>query len=196
MMTEFKKIQNPKIELEQYQTPEKTAQDFLKKIELKEKIVLDLGCGNGVLGITALKLGAKKCFFVDIDEEAIETAKKNFSKLKNKNAEFIKKDVSLIKKSLFSNLDIVVMNPPFGTKEKFIDHIFLKKAMKLANTVLTIHKTSTKDYIKKIITKNNFKIMYEEDFLFPIPKIYKQHKLTNFDVKTTCFIIKKNEYNK
>ena len=38
----------------------------------------DLGCGSGILGIAAAKLGAKSAFEVDIDAKAVQTAKENF----------------------------------------------------------------------------------------------------------------------
>ena len=39
--------------------------------------VLDMGCGSGILGIGALKLGAREAVFVDIDEAAARTAEEN-----------------------------------------------------------------------------------------------------------------------
>ena len=39
--------------------------------------VLDIGCGSGILGITAKKLGAKKVVGVDIDPQAIQASKEN-----------------------------------------------------------------------------------------------------------------------
>jgi ribosomal protein L11 methyltransferase len=39
--------------------------------------VLDLGCGSGILGILAAKLGAAECMGLDIDLAAIDNAKEN-----------------------------------------------------------------------------------------------------------------------
>ena len=36
--------------------------------------MVDYGCGSGILGIAALRLGAKRCLAVDIDPRARETA--------------------------------------------------------------------------------------------------------------------------
>lgn len=51
----------------------KLAQDF----DLEGKSVADVGCGSGILGITALKLGANVCHFIDIDEQAIKATNHN-----------------------------------------------------------------------------------------------------------------------
>lgn len=51
----------------------KLMQDF----DLKNKTIADVGCGSGILGIAALKLGAEKCFFVDIDDQAIKATHSN-----------------------------------------------------------------------------------------------------------------------
>ncbi len=39
--------------------------------------VLDVGCGSGILGITALKLGANRCVSVDIDVDAVKVTTEN-----------------------------------------------------------------------------------------------------------------------
>ncbi|MCL2370116.1 MAG: 50S ribosomal protein L11 methyltransferase [Firmicutes bacterium] len=46
-------------------------------LDLKNKTVLDLGCGSGILGLTASALGAKKVDMVDFDAKAVEIARHN-----------------------------------------------------------------------------------------------------------------------
>lgn len=69
----------------------------------KGKKVLDIGAGSGILGLAALKAGAKSVLFADIDKEAV-----NY--LKNKRYNVIQSD-------LFSNVkgkfDIIIFNPPY-----------------------------------------------------------------------------------
>jgi len=43
----------------------------------KIKTVLDLGCGSGILGISAKALGAEDVVLIDIDPLAVEEAKRN-----------------------------------------------------------------------------------------------------------------------
>lgn len=50
---------------------------LLNQIDLNDKVVCDIGCGSGILGITAVKLGAKSCVMSDIDSQAIKAAAEN-----------------------------------------------------------------------------------------------------------------------
>ncbi len=51
--------------------------DFLNEYVKDTSTVLDIGTGSGILGITAVKLGAKKAVMTDIDEVAVNVAKHN-----------------------------------------------------------------------------------------------------------------------
>ena len=50
---------------------------FLEKFVKDDDVVLDVGCGSGILGICASKLGAKKVVMTDIDECAITATEHN-----------------------------------------------------------------------------------------------------------------------
>lgn len=51
--------------------------EMLEKINIKDKTVLDMGCGSGILGIGAALMGAKSILCVDIDKNATDIAAKN-----------------------------------------------------------------------------------------------------------------------
>jgi len=51
----------------------------LKKYLKDNDTLLDVGTGSGILGIVAMKLGAKKAFGTDIDEMAVRTAEENIA---------------------------------------------------------------------------------------------------------------------
>ncbi|SPX84871.1 50S ribosomal protein L11 methyltransferase [Moraxella ovis] len=51
--------------------------DWLSAQNLKDKVVIDYGCGSGVLGVAALLLGAKEVLAVDIDPQAILATRQN-----------------------------------------------------------------------------------------------------------------------
>ncbi len=50
---------------------------LLQDFDLRGKTVADVGCGSGILGVTALKLGAKTCYFNDVDAQAIKSTDEN-----------------------------------------------------------------------------------------------------------------------
>ncbi len=52
---------------------------FLEKYVSKSDVVLDVGCGSGILGICASKLGAKEVIMTDIDECAIVATNHNMT---------------------------------------------------------------------------------------------------------------------
>ncbi len=51
--------------------------DWLTQEDLSEKIVIDYGCGSGILGVGALLLGAKRVYAVDIDPQAVLATNQN-----------------------------------------------------------------------------------------------------------------------
>ena len=70
------------VDLEQYSTDGDLASRLLFDIvsfgDIDDNtLVGDLGAGNGILGIAALKLGAKEVIFVETDIEACNILKKN-----------------------------------------------------------------------------------------------------------------------
>ena len=56
--------------------------EWLCQNNIDKKIVIDYGCGSGILAMAAVKFGAKKVFAIDIDEQAIQTARENIAKNK------------------------------------------------------------------------------------------------------------------
>ncbi|SFE15695.1 50S ribosomal protein L11 methyltransferase [Peptostreptococcus sp. D1] len=52
----------------------------LEKYVSEKSTVFDIGCGSGILGIVASKLGAKNVVGIDIDEMAVKVANENIQK--------------------------------------------------------------------------------------------------------------------
>lgn len=50
---------------------------WLAEQDLQGKTVVDFGCGSGILGIAALKLGAARCVGIDIDKQALIATRDN-----------------------------------------------------------------------------------------------------------------------
>ncbi len=87
----------------------------LRKYMKKGDKVLDLGCGSGILGIGAIKMGATSIVSVDIDAQAVEVAKENFeiNDVASGVSKFYVGDVVTneeLKSNLGSGYDVVVVN--------------------------------------------------------------------------------------
>lgn len=54
-----------------------TTRMCLELMDVYGKDVIDVGCGSGILGIAAAICGAKSVYMCDIDEQAVEFARKN-----------------------------------------------------------------------------------------------------------------------
>lgn len=54
--------------------------EWLDTANVKDKIIIDYGCGSGILGIAALLLGAKKVIAIDNDPQALIATRENASR--------------------------------------------------------------------------------------------------------------------
>lgn len=156
-LSKVKPFQKPSASKEQYDTDSENAAAVLwtahMQGDVRNKTVADLGCGTGILGLGCLLLGAKKAYFIDSDRDALSLARENAVLLGVANlAEFIESDIRKVR----LRCDVVVQNPPFGTKEKHADRQFLLKAFTLAETIYSIHKASTDRFVRAIAAEHGF----------------------------------------
>ena len=89
--------------------------EWLDKIDIADKTLLDFGCGSGILAIAALKLGAKSVTAVDIDLQAITATRQNA--LSNEVDDRLETTVQI--DQLDDQFDFVVANILAGT---LVDH--------------------------------------------------------------------------
>lgn len=68
--------------------------------ECCDKRVLDLGCGTGILGIEALRKGAREVVFVDVNDRALLNTQHNCG-----NLQFSKESFKIVYSDLFENVD-------------------------------------------------------------------------------------------
>jgi len=197
LLSKLQVFESPKAELEQYPLDGESASTVLwtafQNKDIENKIIADLGCGTGILGLGALLLGAKKVYFIDKSESAIKKAKQNLHFLESETkthlqdkATWLIGDISLFKNKIHS----VLQNPPFGTKKEHADKVFLEKALELGKSVYSIHKTSTLDYLRHIIDMRKRQIAAEICLKLQLKKTMPWHKKDIERIDTTCLIIK------
>ena len=185
--------------LEQYPTPPHIAASLLWEISqhcgsIEDDLVLDLGCGSGVLGLGCLLLGAKFVVAVDVDFSAIEVARKNTASLgfTEEHIHFVNQDVrdfniktlDIPHLGYVDKVDTVVMNPPFGTKDQTgIDAVFVGKALESADTVYSMHKSSTRKFWRKTGVELGAQVEVLTEMRFNIEQLFQFHRSKSVDVR-------------
>lgn len=195
-LSQLKGFEQQKVKAEQYPTDSEIAAEVLWNAhllgDLEGKVGVDLGCGTGILGIGALYLGNSKVYFVENDSEALEIAKTNVSRVKSESSElgeavFLHQDVA----DFDEKVDLVLQNPPFGTKVRHSDREFLKKAVKLADIIYTFHKSETKAFLEAFARDSGFKVSHCWDFRFPLKQAMSFHRRRIHRINVSCFRIVK-----
>ena len=78
--------------------------ELLQSVSLRGKSVIDLGCGSGILGITAAVLGAERVTMIDIDPLAVKAARINAGL--NAKGNPAVKNIDIIEGNLFERADL------------------------------------------------------------------------------------------
>lgn len=144
-------FERPREELEQYATDVDLVADIswmsYMRGELVDAHVLDLGCGTGRFAVAAALLGAKQVLCIDVDPQALRTAKEAIEELGLNNVDAVAMDVEylgLVK----GRFHVAFQNPPFGIRSRRgLDIAFLKVALENSRIVYSIHKLETMDYV-------------------------------------------------
>ncbi|MGB9827821.1 MAG: METTL5 family protein [Thermosphaera sp.] len=185
--------------LEQYPTPSwivahMSWRAFMKG-DVEGRSVADLGCGDGRLLYASLLLGARLGLCVDIDEEAV---KHSVSVLNNYFSEysprilFIVADASQLS---FSNVDTVIMNPPFGVvrENRGLDVAFLRRALQYAKSVYSIHKYSPGllKILKDLAAFYNSRLELMEILDFEIPMVFETHRSRIYRFKSLFIVLRR-----
>ncbi len=202
-------FENPKIELEQYQTDAISTADLVFHIgfennDVKDNLVVDLGCGTGNLSIAFALFGAD-VVGVDIDQDALKIFKKNAKRLdlleriKFLQADIPRMDITGFYKQLsdkgldpnsYTNI-LVITNPPFGVHNRGVDVKFLKKAMEIGDIVYSIHNYSKASqlFLENKISKWGGEITEQSLLYMTLKHTYKFHEKSKKQIKTLVFRI-------
>jgi len=196
LLSMLESFDKPKVSIEQYVTDPEIAATALWHAymanHIKGKVVADLGSGTGILGLGALLLGAKRVFLVEKDKEAMHICLQNYETLKRLpsvtgEAVFLAQDIA----GFDEIVDTVLQNPPFGTRQKHADRIFLEKAFSLAPIIYSFHKTATSKFIHSSSEKKGFSVVDQLDFAFPLKATYAHHKRRIHRIEVSFFCFKK-----
>jgi putative methylase len=174
LLERLEDIPEPDVASEQYSTPATIASELLHFAfmngDIAGRVVYDLGCGNGILGIGAKLLGAREVIGIDSDATAIEIALLNRKRL-GVAVEFRECDVRSVK----GEGDTVVMNPPFGAQRqnRHADRVFLEKALEIAPVIYSILNVGSEPFLKSIVPSA---VIQRFPTAFPLKRRFWFHK--------------------
>ncbi|AAB98930.1 TPA: methyltransferase [Methanocaldococcus jannaschii] len=98
-----------KLHPEVYEPAEDSILLLKNLVDVKNKDVLEIGVGTGLISIACAKKGAKKIVGVDINPYAVKLAKEN-AKLNNVNISFFESDLF---ENVTGKFDVILFNPPY-----------------------------------------------------------------------------------
>lgn len=193
ILSKLSTFENPKLMKEQYATDSESAAEALwfayMQGDIQGRTIADFGCGTGLLGVAALLLGAGKAYFIDSDEAALAIARKNIASADEAiaaKATIVNDDVT----NFAQEVDAVIQNPPFGTKQKHADREFLLQAFKVAYVVYSFHKILTADFVKKVAADNGFAVTHILPLQLQLKKTFGFHNSRIKRVDVGVFRIK------
>lgn len=194
-LQQVKPFVDPKVALEQYHTPAHIAGCVVHSIynegDIDGLTIADLGAGTGMLSIGCCLMGAEHVYSVEIDNDAIAVMKENMELFEIENGEqmeIVNVDVSKFDKTC----DVVLMNPPFGTRNKGIDMEFLKCAAKIAKkTVYSMHKMSTRKHVQKSCATFGLKGYPIAQLRYNLEATQKFHKQKSVDIEVDLWRFEK-----
>ncbi|GAB4309300.1 MAG: METTL5 family protein [Promethearchaeota archaeon] len=196
----FADYAKPRLELEQYSLDAVSAADVIyvagfEHDDLVDKDVLDVGCGVGRLAGGALLFGASRVVGLDVDLDALRTARANLASLGNDlfaRAGLVQGDVATAAGLLRTPGDWTVLaNPPFGVHSRGADTKFVAPLLKLANKIYVLHLGTEKvrEFLARFYEDAGFHVdlVYEIDVV--LPRTYRFHSKRRKRVRTNLFCL-------
>ncbi|MBL6743446.1 MAG: methyltransferase [Candidatus Poseidonia sp.] len=182
-----------RVELEQYATEGDLAAYWMLAVDQIDGIegqhIVDLGSGNGILGIAALLLGARKVTFVETDEDALEVLQSNINSL----------DESLLAQANVINarigrdaldlaaVDLIVMNPPWGVQTAKADRPFLELAFGSDASAVHVLHSEKAAHIEPLAKDLGWEWEHIIRTVFRLPPTYMHHSQRRGDTEVMCW---------
>lgn len=106
-------------------------------IDFKNKNVLDLGCGSGIVSVIAAKLGAKSVTALDIVEDCVATTKENahINHVENIVSAQVSDGFSVLSEGALFDIIVFIAPQDSGLPQSGLDHAFLDESFALLNSV-------------------------------------------------------------
>ncbi len=136
--------------------------------DISNRVVADLGCGNGILSYASAIMGASHVYSIDSDPDMTLLTTDNCRSL---NVSVMTGDVEAFE----NRVDTVVMNPPFGSVRKHSDLAFINKACDISKKIYSIHNQKSHAFVVELYSSKG-SIISETSLKLVVPRIYKHHE--------------------
>lgn len=185
------------VALEQYSTDGDLAARWIAEIVASGDIdsttrTLDLGAGNGILGLGLVLAGAAHTTLLDVDAKALQAAAEGADRLGLADQiEIIQEDVQNWQPwPPEIDVDLIVMNPPWGTQTPRADRIFLEVAF--ASTVEVIHLMHSKRAEHPLAMARDAgwggELLFEDVFRLPATYVHHSQRAGKTDISCYRFV--------
>jgi len=158
--------------------------------DVAKKSVIDLGCGTGLLAISASLLGAGFVVGLDIDKDAIGVARENAEKTEAE-VQFVIGDLGCV----VGHFDTTIMNPPFGSWRRGADVEFLEKALEISDVVYSLHKRGelSREFLSHKIQSFRGKVDRIYELSLSLPRTFNFHRKEKYVVEADLYRIRRVE---
>ncbi len=146
----------------------------------------DLGSGNGILGIGCLLLGATHVSFYEVDEEAVKVLQQNLKSFPDDMYNVVQTSIS-DQTELPTDVDAIIMNPPWGVQTQKADRPFLDLAFTSKATHVHILHSAESKHIEEIASNQGWSSEKLFNDHFRLPQAYQHHKSRQQTTKISCW---------
>jgi len=184
------------VELEQYATEGDLAAFFVLAVDQLDiiggKKIVDVGAGNGVLGIGCGILGAEHVTMIEGDSSVCQIAQQNSSVIMEKYPTKLTTINCMIGADQApGNLecDIVIMNPPWGFQTTKADRPLIEYGFMLNPDSLYILHSANATHLEQLGKANGYdcELVFESNFRLPPKYMHQSRKMGQTEVRCWRF---------
>ncbi|MFB6093792.1 MAG: METTL5 family protein [Halanaeroarchaeum sp.] len=172
---------DPSPALEQYRTPADVAAQLLSRAaidgDLRDRTVVDLGTGTGMLAVGAALAGARRSIGIEIDPGALERARESERRVDPAiGIDWIIADAT------DPPLDVrgatVLTNPPFGAQRgnEHADRDFLAAAARIADVSYTVHNAGSRSFVESFVEDTGGAVTHAYEATLSLPRQFDHHR--------------------
>ena len=180
--------------LEQYGTEGDLAAYWMLAVDqldgIEGKVVVDLGAGNGILGIACLILGAKHVHFVECDQAALDILETNLQSLSNTSEDWTIHNIYIGRDEwTIPDADLIVMNPPWGVQTAKADRPFIETALASSSDAIHLLHSQRSSHIGGMVRDAQWKYEHVIATTFRLPALYSHHSKRASETEVLCWRI-------